>query len=954
MHVNQQELARGADGSSILSTPNGLVAVSPDGIPTLMPANFANQVLTMINAAGEVDPASAAEIANAARQFDAGFQLDIANRNANAVQQAQQFNTSNQLTADQANAANALRAAEANLNARLRVEETNASLRARQAELAEQIRQADIQDARERENMRFLLRKEQVATEEGNRAAFQNAVALREQIAARIETNRFQRQSLVTEVNSLNTQMENNVRQFNAQEAARVEQLNEQRRQANLDRLQSVSTQIGELAQNPADVGKLAAFLRSGRPDAISSAIARGENAITDESLLGLRGLLGVREGLQQGPTLATGNFIEADLVDVPQFDTPLGEAPDVNDLFQQIQFDPEGIERGASPAAGDLGQYFQEIGMPPEIAAQLVNSPPEVQAQVLGSPQFADAVAANPPPAQSAGSLPVTVGPAPTQDEITSLPVGGQIQTPSGQVFTNRGAPNGALSALDDDEFGKVPNFVRKDFGLPLKKEEQQAPPTRESLTDEGVHVGASVSDEQIEEFFQGFGRGGVASPGTPVIVGDSSDGKENQELAMVDAFGNLVVTPLDDLPRAEEGGVFGLAQQARTHAAPRSPRRRRRRGGRRRRGPGQGFPTFGDEVRPGRRSSDAGRRGVADDDQGRPIADRFRSTVSPRNLRRDSRRSRVAGGLPSISAGRKGFDPSRFGTGPGQINLNLGFDDQPLDTGGLDHNELVRAQTSPPQIPVPAGRARVFGAATGPAMAQRRTSDFDARRSGISSPGSDRVTPQLLEHLRVAASRESAVERRGGATTTQGLAQRRYREALEGLGIPFTQFPGELPSPYGDRYEAIRAQGTGARVNAPFAPPAGALLPQSPAAAPTTFAVPQAAPMVGGAPPPVDVPQAEPSASVAPAQPMPVDAEVARLFQQQVAQDAMRRAGFTDPSQASPIKVSAPGTRRFLQDLSASVAGTLGFGPSQLFFEELQRLQPQGVRSGVARRTG
>ena len=85
----------------------------------------------------------------------------------------------------------------------------------------------------------------------------------------------------------------------------------------------------------------------------------------------------------------------------------------------------------------------------------------------------------------------------------------------------------------------------------------------------------------------------------------------------------------------------------------------------------------------------------------------------------------------------------------------------------------------------------------------------------------------------------------------------------------------------------------------------------------------------------------------------PGPVSAEEAMKFLSGVQQDALRRAGFDDPRDVSPVRVSAPGTSRFLQDLSASVAGTLGFGPAQLFFEELQRLQPQGVRSGTGRRT-
>ena len=93
-------------------------------------------------------------------------------------------------------------------------------------------------------------------------------------------------------------------------------------------------------------------------------------------------------------------------------------------------------------------------------------------------------------------------------------------------------------------------------------------------------------------------------------------------------------------------------------------------------------------------------------------------------------------------------------------------------------------------------------------------------------------------------------------------------------------------------------------------------------------------------------------PQAAV-PTQPGPVSPEVARLFLTDVQRDALRRGGFTDPTQVSPIRVSAPGTSRFLRDLSASVAGTLGYGSPELFFEELQRLQPRGVRGGTGRRT-
>ena len=380
----------------------------------------------------------------------------------------------------QFNAANELRVAEANQAARLRIAELNASLRAQQGQLTEQVRQFEIQDARERENMRFLLRKEQVATEEGNRAALQNALALQEQISSRLENNRFQRQQLVTEVQGLNAQIENNVRVFNAQEQARVEQLNDQRRQANLQQLQSVSSQIGELAQNPADVGKLAAFLRSGNRAPISSAIARGENAITDESLLGLRGLLGVREGLQQGPTLATANRIDGQQIAVPQFGE-LGPTPEIASMFSPSNFDPTGIERGASPAAGDFSQAFQPVLGVGEIQA------PSVEASPVTAAVAPPAVA--PPPPSS---------------------------TPT-------------FSTIDPTLF----------------KDATQRFIEAMALTSPNVNfdVDPNLTPERLEKFFKKgptgdsfLEIGGVARPGQPVIVGDSSDGKENQELAMVD----------------------------------------------------------------------------------------------------------------------------------------------------------------------------------------------------------------------------------------------------------------------------------------------------------------------------------------------------------------------------------------------------------------------------------
>lgn len=458
---------------------------------------------------------------------------------AGLFQNSEQFGQNLQLQVDQFNAGNELRVAEANQAARLRVAELNASLRAQQGQFAEQVRQFDIQDARERENMRFLLRKQQVATEEGNRAAMQNAVALQEQISSRLENNRFQRQQLVTEVQGINAQIENNVRVFNAQEKARVEQLNEQRRQANLQQLQSVSSQIGELARNPADVGKLAAFLRSGNAAPISSAIARGDNAITDESLLGLRGLLGVRDGLQQGPTQATANLIEANLINEPQFGE-LGQAPEIDQLFTPVVFDPSGIAAGPSPAAGDPGEFFQPVVGPGDIVAPGIGLPVATKALGINSPTTGGGSAPGPQAIATGG------GATRFAEQPTSVPEGFQI---AGNSQVPVAPPQSFEEALEQTQ---ATGSARAQTGA---TQEQLQQLLKAALSPEN---GGTFDPTGGSLAVGGLARGGVARPGQPVIVGDSSDGKENQELAVVDAQGNLVVVPLDRLPRAEEGGLF------------------------------------------------------------------------------------------------------------------------------------------------------------------------------------------------------------------------------------------------------------------------------------------------------------------------------------------------------------------------------------------------------------
>lgn len=559
------------------------------------------------------------------QQQQIDLQLQQLNQNAQQTQQqGQQFDASAQQDADQFNA-----------ELFTSIEQSNATIRAQQAQLAESIRQSDIADAAAREQMRFAIRQVEVATEEGNANRLQTAVQIRATIQNQIQQIGLQRQTLVSGIEQGNAAIANNAAMYNATAKANADALNEQRRQTNLQQLQAVSSEIGTLAQNPADVGKLAAFLRAGQNDAISQAIARGEDAITDESLLGLRGLLGVRDELQKGPTEATPYLIDPTFANVPEFANDLGVAPEISDIFQPISFDASGIQREATAPAPDYSQFFTQITQPAPVQASVTQ--PQAAPQV--TPQA---------PYQPVGA-----------------PAAPQTQEQ-------------AIAAQPD---------IWKDLLSRLSPE-----------------LGGTY----------GLEHGGMVGPGMPVWIGDSSDGKENKELTITDGQGNLFAIPEDKIPKAETGGLF----------------------------------------------------------TSQPLA----------------------------------YDPT---------DPRAGFTPPPAQSLGTPINSQ----------PIPF--------------------EPNARATQTAS------TPQYL------------------GSTAQNVAQTAQNPAL----------------------------GTG--------------------------------------------------------QIAPVSAEVARLFLTDVQQDALRRGGFTDPTQVSPLKVSAPGTSNFLQQLSASVSGTLGYGPVELFMEELRKLQPQGVGRGASRRT-
>lgn len=867
--TNQQLriIGEAASGLTIWEDPFGgtYAIVAPGGRPTLLPSGYANLVRSQISIAGDaggagvISPTAAAQIAEDARQFDLtleqrGLEFDqgVANDanslaiaqaqldqdaqqferslqfnreqlNAAAQQRADEFNVSNQTDVQQFNAQLEQQAQLANQQAQIRVAETNAQLRAQEASLTEQIRQTDLQDARERENLRFMVVREGIAVEEGNQARLQSAVALREQIEGRIESNRLTRQQMTTDVQTINAQIENNVNVFNAQEKARTEALNEARRATNLSELRENAELIGELAANPADVGKLAGFLRAGGGGQISSAIARGENAITDESLAPLSGALGAQRSLLEGPTVATPNLIEGAFVDAPVFDTPLGTAPEVADLFNAINPDFSGIERGPSPQALDPSQFFQQIGLPPEIQATLLQMPPEVQAQFIE--QFTGGGAAQIAPTGGAAG-----GAVPTV-ESTFQPV------------INPNALNTAGEPLQPREFAATVPVGETDLVIPEGTNVDNIDPT--------------LTQDLIDEFFGRLTQmehGGKAPPGTPVVVGDGKG--DSRELAMTDARGNLVVIPFDKLPHAQDGGVFedffsGIESRFFDRTA--------------------GTPTEGTKLSP-----------TFDDISLQPIS---------------------------------GFPSDRTGGVPTEgTKLSPTFED-------LD-----------PVVSV--GPAPVEGSLDRTAFGTDPTFDFSSAEP-VQQPliGSPTFLPAPIQPIDKTAPFSPFIP----TTAPHGIPE---RNRFGFVGDRTTLGPGPILQPD----EVLPASRT--RVESQIEQMLANL---------TELSNPQPAAIQQPAPIPTAqaVAQTAQNPAVGTGQIAPVSSQDALSFLSGVQQDALRRGGFTDPTQISPIRVSAPGTSRFLQDLSASVAGTFGFGPTSLFFEELARLQPRGVGQGIARRT-
>lgn len=784
--------------------------------------------------------------------------------------------------------------------------------------LMQSIRAFEAQDARDSENMRFLLRKQQVAVEEGNRSALQQAFALQEQISSRIESTRMQRQQMVTNVQTLNAQMASEAARFNSQQQMQADQINESRRQSNLEQRRGVARDIAEFSANPGDVGKLASFLRAGGATGITQAMAAGESAVTDESLLPLQLLLGTRNELDGGPSL-----VEADLVDAPELDIPefgeLSDVPDVEELWDEIGWDDSDIVRD------------YDIGEGPN---------PYEDADAIYGPNYdqydADSDTASDPDAVPPPDLGPIVKPegsgSPSIAELDALPIGGQIES-DGTTYTNRGSENQALSAVSADDIEGIPDWVKEgvglsdDLGLAEGGVGVFSKPSKVNVAEEGPEmvIGVPLGDQRGKK--AGSGNGNVSGIGAG--VGSFADGGRGSS-----EFQRQQKRPKFDLNASLEPGPK-LADRAeapllRSEVRP-SPER---------------LIPFG-ETQPG--------------NQADRIRQRLREQFAELKRRPRGRASRDGG------FGRFGTMENLVAAAraeqSGQVTTSMGMATRLL-------NDLRSGRGKRPDRPrggdSASGRLGEVGRSSGDSGGgerRRRRRERFARMSPDQQARVRRAWAQRQGRGRSGGRRQDGRRRRSGSGVGQGDLSRVFerpevRDVFSRLDPQVRRSLTEALAQSGGGSSGTRGGGRGVRRRGSGDARQRALLGRGDVRGQgrgsgrrggrgqgQRLGLEEGGVGLFNRSTSVNVAEAGPEAIIR----APVGD--AAKYQEQVYLDALRKSGFD--SAPTPVGLSAPGTSRFVQELGAGVAGTRGFSKGA-YFEELEKARPQSVRGGISRRTG
>lgn len=189
----------------------------------------------------------------------------------------------------------------------------------------QKLRQDDTQF---RIQQQYLGEKLRIDTEANNRAEIRATQQLMEQIQTRMESNALAQQRVLADAQQLQAQMDFQAAQANASQKMQAAQFNEQARQANISQQRGVASDIANFSGNPGDVGKNASYLMAGSSAPISKAIATGQDARTDASLMPLDLLLQSRDQLAQGPQQFMPQDIVAPRVPMPTFQPQNAQMP--------------------------------------------------------------------------------------------------------------------------------------------------------------------------------------------------------------------------------------------------------------------------------------------------------------------------------------------------------------------------------------------------------------------------------------------------------------------------------------------------------------------------------------------------------------------------------------------------------------------------------------------------
>lgn len=187
--------------------------------------------------------------------------------------------------------------------------------------------------AADQQNMQFLREKLKIETDAGQQDRAQRTQEFASTLQLRLNDQNMQRVQFQTQIRQENAKLAFAAQQANQQAKQAADQINEQRRTANLEARRGNALDVAGLSKDPGDRTALAAYLnaRGGQLGALGTGMAQGADFRTEESLTPLREALGLRDELAKGPQTYTPEMITAPQTEVPntpEFTAPVPTTP--------------------------------------------------------------------------------------------------------------------------------------------------------------------------------------------------------------------------------------------------------------------------------------------------------------------------------------------------------------------------------------------------------------------------------------------------------------------------------------------------------------------------------------------------------------------------------------------------------------------------------------------------